>query len=279
MFSKRCDGVRIKGLSPIQKIMPYIMVERNDAEVYYEDRIDIAQMEEYIKRKKSEGVNIGHMDVVAAAIARVIAEREELNRFVMNKQIYARKNITVSLALKKTLEDSAEETTVKFNIKPTDTIFDVSRQIQEQVSINKEVTTENITDKLAKFITSMPRGIISFMVGVIKFMDKHNIIPKSIVEASPFHTSVFITNVGSIGINSIYHHIYNFGTTSMFLAMGMKRSHINSRNGEAQKYISFKFVCDERICDGLYYARSFLKFRRYLLNPSLLEKPVSETEN
>lgn len=276
MFSKRYDGVRIKNLSPIQKIMPYIMVERNDAQVYYEDRVDIAGMEEYIKQKKSEGVMIGHMDIVVAAIARVIAEREELNRFVMNKQIYARKNITVSLALKKTLEDSAEETTVKFNIKPTDTIFDVSKQIQEKVALNKEVTTKNSTDKLAQIITSMPRCIVSAIVGIVKFMDKHNIMPKSIIEASPFHTSVFVTNVGSLGIGSIYHHIYNFGTTTMFLAMGMKRAHINSKTGEAQKYISFKFVCDERVCDGLYYARSFLKFRRYLLNPSLLEKPYED---
>ena len=235
MFSKRHDGVRIKNLSPIQKIMPYIMVERNDAQVYYEDRVDISGMEEYIKQKKAEGIVVGHMDIVVAAISRVIAERQELNRFVMNKQIYARKDLTVSLALKKTLEDSAEETTVKFNIKPTDTIFDVSKQIQEKVAVNKEVTTKNSTDKLAKIITSMPRCIISLIVGVVKFMDKHNIMPKAIIDASPFHTSVFVTNVGSLGIGSIYHHIYNFGTTTMFLAMGMKRAHINSKTRRSPK--------------------------------------------
>lgn len=271
MFGKRYDGRRIKTLSPFYKIIPYIMKTRNDSQVYFEDKICIDKLDEYIKQKREEGVMLSHMEVIIAAMARVMAERPGLNRFIMNRKIYARKKIWVSLAIKKKMEDEAAETTVKFVINPTDTVFDVSNQIKKIVEENKKVETSNITDKLVNAIMSLPNWFIKSVVNVLMWMDEHNMLPGKIIEASPFHTSLFITNLGSLGIDSIYHHIYNFGTTSQFLAMGAKRDEINPQTGELSKYINFKVVCDERICDGFYYAKSFLLFRRYMQNPERLE--------
>ena len=271
MFGKRYDGRRIKTLSPFYKIIPYIMKSRNDSQVYFEDKICIDKLDEYIKQKREEGVMLSHMEVIIAAMARVMAERPGLNRFIMNRKIYARKKIWVSLAIKKKMEDEAAETTVKFVINPTDTVFDVSNQIKKVVEENKKVETSNITDKLVNAIMSLPNWFIKSVVNVLMWMDEHNMLPGKIIEASPFHTSLFITNLGSLGIDSIYHHIYNFGTTSQFLAMGAKRDEINPQTGELSKYINFKVVCDERICDGFYYAKSFLLFRRYMQNPERLE--------
>lgn len=271
MFGKRYDGRRIKTLAPFYKIIPYIMKTRNDSQVYFEDKICIDKLEEYIKKKKEEGIVLSHMEVIIAAMSRVMAERPGLNRFIMNRKIYARKKIWVSLAIKKKLEDEAAETTVKFVINPTDTIFDVSNQIKRIIEENKKVETSNITDKLVNAIMSLPNWFIKTVVNVLMWMDEHNMLPGKIIEASPFHTSLFITNLGSLGIDSIYHHIYNFGTTSQFLAMGSKKEELNSQTGEMSKYINFKIVCDERICDGLYYAKSFLLFRRYMQNPERLE--------
>lgn len=271
MFGKRYDGRRIKTLSPFYKIIPYIMKTRNDSQVYFEDKICIDKLDEYIKQKREEGVMLSHMEVIIAAMARVMAERPGLNRFIMNRKIYARKKIWVSLAIKKKMEDEAAETTVKFVINPTDTVFDVSNQIKKIVEENKKVETSNITDKLVNAIMGLPNWFIKSVVNVLMWMDEHNMLPGKIIEASPFHTSLFITNLGSLGIDSIYHHIYNFGTTSQFLAMGAKRDEINPQTGELSKYINFKVVCDERICDGFYYAKSFLLFRRYMQNPERLE--------
>lgn len=273
MFSKRSDGRHIKSTYPLYKIIPYVMKTRNDAQVYYEDKIDIERLEEYIKKKREEGIKLTHMDIVTAAISRVALERPGINRFIMNNRIYARNSLTVSLAVKKKLEDDGIETTVKFNIKPTDTVLDISKQIQETVYENKKETKSNNTDKLAAKIMSLPNFLIAGAVNFLMWLDKHNMLPKAIIDLSPFHTSIFVTNMGSLGIDSIYHHIYNFGTTSVFLAMGMKKEEYDHDKGENRKYISFKFVCDERICDGLYYARSFSAFRRYMLNPELLEEP------
>lgn len=274
MFGKRYDGRLLKTLDPFYKMVPYIMKTRTDAQVYFEDKICIDNLEEYIKRKKNEdGITLSHMEVVIAAMTRVALERPGLNRFIMNRKIYARKKLWVSLAVKKKLEDDAAETTVKFVINPKDTVMDISNQIRSVIEENKKVETENSADKLVAKIFHLPNWLIKTAVNILMWMDYHNILPKAIIETSPFHTSLFITNMGSLGIDSIYHHIYNFGTTSAFLAMGAKRDEINPATGEVSKYINFKFVCDERICDGLYYARSFLLFRRYILNPERLELP------
>lgn len=272
MFNKRYDGRQIKTLNPFYKMVPYLMKDRSDAQVFYEDKIAIDNLEEYIKAKKDEGIVLSHMEIVIAAMARVALERPALNRFVMNRKIYSRKKITVSLAIKKTLDDEATETTVKFDIAPTDTVFDISKQIREVLEENKKITTSNNVDKLVEKIMNLPNFFIKSVVWILMWMDEHNMMPRAIIEASPMHTSFFITNMGSLGIDSIYHHIYNFGTTSIFLAMGGKKEEINPSTGLAEKYISFKFVNDERICDGLYYARSFALFRRYIANPERLEK-------
>ena len=281
MFSKRADGRRIKSLAPYYKIVPYIMKERVDAHVYFTEDICIDNMEEYIKKQKERGIKIKHMDIILAAIGRVALEKPRINRFVMNRRIYARNEVSISLAIvKKLSDDDYVDTTVKFKIKPEDTIFDIAKAEQQIVEENKKADEENITDKLAAAIMSLPNWLIKFVVWFITKLDNWNMIPKSIIEASPFHTSIFLTNLGSIGIDAIHHHIYNFGTTSGFLAMGGRKERIkNIKTGETEKYMTFKIVMDERICDGYYYAKAFSLFKRYILYPELLELPANAVED
>lgn len=275
MFSKRADGRRIKTLKPYYKIVPYIMKQRVDAQVYFEDEISIDAVEDYIKRKKSEGIKISHMDIVLAAIGRTVIEKPRLNRFIMNRRIFARNEVCVSLAVvRKLSEEDYMDTTVKFYIKPEDTIETISKQVQKIVEDNKKADQNNKTDKLAALIMSLPNWLVKAAISFITFLDNHGMLPKAVIDASPFHTSIFLTNLGSIGIDSIYHHIYNFGTTSGFLAMGGRKERIKDyETGETEKYMTFRFVMDERICDGYYYAKAFSVFRRYMLNPELLEQP------
>ena len=281
MFSKRADGRRIKSLKPYYKIIPYIMKERSDAHVYFEDEISIDAMEEYIKAKKEQGIKIKHMDIILAAIGRTALEKPRINRFIMNRRIYARNEVSISLAMvKKLSEEDYVDTTVKFKIKPEDTIFTIAEQEQKVVEENKKAEESNSTDRLAGILMSLPNWLIKFAVWVIIKLDNMNLLPKSIIEASPFHTSIFLTNLGSIGIDSIYHHIYNFGTTSGFLAMGGRKERIkNFKTGETEKYMTFRFVMDERICDGYYFSKAFTVFRRYILNPELLELPAEAVED
>ena len=213
------------------------------------------------------------MHIIYAAIVRVIAERPRLNRFVMNGATYARNKIYVSLAIKKNLTDDGVETTTKTEFEGNENIFDVKKKLDDIIEQNKDIEAKNETDNLAKTLGLIPVGLIRATVKFLKFLDRHGLLPKAVIKASPFHTSVFLTNVGSLGIDTIYHHLYNFGTTSMFFSMGKKKkSYIyEDEDIKEEKCITLAFVGDERICDGLYYASSFKSLFRYLKKPELLE--------
>lgn len=273
MFGHRSDGRKIKTLPAFFKVIPSVMLERNDSQVLYKQDIPIKYLDEYIDNKAKDGIKIAYMHIIYAAIVRVIAERPRLNRFVMNGTTYARNKIYVSLAIKKNLTDDGVETTTKIEYQGTETIFDIKQKLDAIIEQNKEVEANNETDKLAKTLGLIPTGLIRVAVKFLKFLDRHGLLPKAVIKASPFHTSVFLTNVGSLGIDTIYHHLYNFGTTSMFFSMGKKKKSFIYEDEEIkeEKCITLAFVGDERICDGFYYANSFKSLFRYLKKPELLE--------
>ncbi len=275
MFGHRSDGRKLKTVPPFFRVIPCVMLERNDAQVYFKQDIKLKELDEYIDRKAKEGIKLSYMNIIYAAIVRIIAERPYLNRFAMNGSLYARNQIFVSLAIKKSFADEGQETTIKLPFTGTENIFEIKEKLDKAIEQNKDYSTSNNTDALAKAFSIVPNGFIRAAFKLLKFLDKHGAVPKSIISASPFHTSVFLTNVGSLGIDSIYHHLYNFGTTSLFFAMGKKKKSYIYDDDEMheEKCITIAFVGDERICDGYYYATSFKQLSKYLKKPELLEQP------
>ena len=281
MFGYRSDGKKIKDLPPIFKIMPCVMPERVDSQVYFKQDIALKSLDEYIDRKAEEGIKISYMNIVYAAIVKIIGERLNLNRFAMNGSLYQRNKVYVSLVIKKSLTDDGTETPIKLDFDGSENIFEIKNKLDEAIEKNKEVSNMNGTDKLTLAFSFIPNGLIRVAFKFLMFLDKHGLMPKKIIEVSPFHTSVFLTNVGSLGIDSIYHHIYNFGTTSMFFSMGKKKKSYIYEDDEfrQEKCITLAFVGDERICDGYYYASSFKLLSKYLKKPELLEGNVEEKKN
>lgn len=274
MFGHRSDGRKLKTVPPFFRVIPCVMLERNDAQVYFKQDIKLKELDEYIDRKAKEGIKLSYMNIIYAAIVRIIAERPYLNRFAMNGSLYARNQIFVSLAIKKSFADEGQETTIKLPFTGTENIFEIKEKLDKAIEQNKDYSTSNNTDALAKAFSIVPNGLIRAAFKFIKFLDKHGAVSKAIISASPFHTSVFLTNVGSLGIDSIYHHLYNFGTTSLFFAMGKKKKSYIYDDDEMheEKCITIAFVGDERICDGYYYATSFKQLSKYLKKPELLEQ-------
>lgn len=274
MFGLRSDGKQLRKTSAIFKLIPNLMRERNDSQVLFSQDIITDGMDNYIKEKMKQNIKISYLDIVFAAINRIIAERPHLNRFCVNGRTYARNSIFISIVVKKSLSDESEETPLKIEFDGTENIFEVKDKLQAEISKNKKVETQNNTDKTVKALTSIPTFLIKIAMGIIRFLDKHGILPKFLIGVSPFHTSAFVTNVGSLGIDAIYHHLYNFGTTSMFFAMGRKKKTYVYVDDELveKKCISIAFVGDERICDGYYYASSFKQLSKYLAKPYLLEE-------
>lgn len=274
MFGLRADGKELKKTTAIFKLMPNIMRERNDSQVLFTEDIITDGMDAYIKSKQEEGIKISYLDIVFCAIDRIIGERPRLNRFCVRGRTYARNSIFMSIVVKKSLSDDSVETPLKLEFDGTETIFEVRDKLQGEIAKNKDVEMKNDTDKTVKALTSIPSFLIIWVMNIIRFMDKHGLLPKFLIKVSPFHTSAFVTNVGSLGIDAIYHHLYNFGTTSMFFAMGRKKKTYAYVDDELvqKKCISIAFVGDERICDGYYYANSFKQLSKYLNKPYLLEE-------
>ncbi len=280
MMKRRPDGRAIKTLPPIQKIMPYIMKTRTDSMNMYEDTFGCEAMDTYIKMKESEGLKLSYMHILIAATVRLIALRPQLNRFIMNGRIYTRPKIWVSFVVHPVLSEEDVETTVKIAFEGTETITEIAEKINEVIAREtKERTGENKTDKLARVLTRIPGPVIRVVVNFLMWLDKHNMLPESIIEASPFHTSFFLTNLKSLGISHVLHHVYEFGTTGLFLAMGKEKTvPVVHRNGEVikEKRMSFGMVSDERFCDGLYFALSLRQLRKFMANPSCLETPLDK---
>ncbi len=281
MLGLRPDGKKAKDIDPIFCVIPHIMKKRSDSQVFFKIDIPIESMENYINQKLDEGIKMSYMNIIYAAIVRLLNDRPQLNRFVMNGRLYDRKELTVSLVIKKSLSDSGKEMTTKVKFTGKETIFDVKEKLDAIIAENKEDDASNGTDKFAKLLSYIPSFILKGVVNLIRFLDRHGLLPKFIIDLSPFHTSAFLTNVGSLGIDYIYHHLYDFGTTSLFLAMGKKKQSYIYEDDEIKKMkcISLGFVGDERICDGYYYANSLKALTRLLKKPELVEiSPEAEQE-
>ncbi len=272
----RYDGRRIRSLDPFYKIIPYVMQSRTDAQNLYEDKLDINNIEEYLKEKRRIGIrNIGLLHLLIAAMVRTISQKPGLNRFVAGQKIYARSDILVSLAIKKKMDEITTETVIKLKFSPDFTIFDVADIINAAILENKKVETKNDADKTAKLVMACPGFIVKFLVWFFKKLDYFGLMPKIINRVSPMHTTMFITDLGSLGIQSIYHHIYEFGTTSIFVAFGSKYTEKiidNDNNIIEKRCVNIKIVTDERIVDGFYYASAFKIFKRLLQHPERLEE-------
>lgn len=273
---KRSDGYLLKDLKPFEKIIPYVMEKRSDAQNFSKQIFPAESIDKYILEKKQNGYNFSYMHVFIAAYVRVIAERPQLNRFVMNNQIYQRNKIYVSMAVKRSLRDDGEETTVKFEFTGKETIFEIAEIIDKDIAKALSYSEDNDTDKLAEIVMSMPGFVKKLLVRTLKAMDKYNLLPKSIIDASPFHTTMFFTYLKSIDTQYIYHHLYDFGTTGLFAALGktVKIPIVENDQVVVKKCCEIGYTMDERICDGVYYARSFKLFEKYISNPRLLESEL-----
>jgi len=275
MFGKRYDGRRVKNVAPFAKIMPYIMKKRYDAMTMFEESISCTGMDDYIAKRAAQGKKLDYMQIWIAAAVRTIALRPQMNRFIMNGKTYTRNKIWVSFAIHHSFRTEQEETTIKLCFDGTESLDEIADAIHNAIiKETSEHKEENSTDTLAKVITRVPHPIIRLIVNVLMFMDRHNIMPKAVIEASPFHTSLFITNLKSLGINHIFHHIYEFGTTGLFIAIGKEKKTpvVDGDEIIPQKKMSFGFVSDERICDGLYFARSLKMLKKFLNNPARMEE-------
>ena len=271
----RKDGRLLRSLPPFSKFIPFIMPQRNDACIFYEESFEVTEVDKCLRTERVAGYKgIGFLHFIIAAYIRALSMLPGVNRFVNGRRVYARNNIEIVMAVKRTLSVSGSETTIKVEFEPTDTIFDVYRKMNEKIEEVKSGDA-NGTEDVADFFSKFPRGLIRLAIAILRFLDYFGWLPQKLLDVSPFHGSMIITDMGSLRIGPVFHHIYNFGNLPVFIAFGAKRhAYELNRKGEVEdrKYVDTKYVLDERIVDGHYYAQ-FLQAMRYIFaHPEILER-------
>ncbi len=272
----RSDGKRVKGLSPIVSAIPYIMPRRYDAQNFITEYVDMEPMRTYLRKKRDGGMRLTYMSVVLAAYFKAYLDHPEINRFIMNKRVYARNHFCVSFViLKKRADGSDDETTIKVFFEPEDDIISIHRKIEAEIEKNRNAVHNNSTDKFANMMFAIPL-LPDILLAIVRLMDRWGLLPRFIIDLSPFHTSLFITNLASINTSQIFHHCYEFGTTGVFICMGKPVP--DFLGGDKHKRLMpLGVVLDERICTGNEYARFWHTYNRYLTHPELLENGAAGT--
>ena len=275
-FGDRKEGRRVRTLPPMAYVEPYIMKVRSDAQNHFEDVIDIHNAELYIDKKRKEGyTDMTLLHVILAAYVRTVSERPGINRFIAGQKIFARKNIECNMVIKKEMCLAAPDTCIKVEFDPRDTALNVYKKFQ--IKAREALEAPSDFDKVAKVLTKcLPGLMFRGVAALLHFLDYFGLLPKFLLNVSPFHGSMFITSMGSLGIPAIYHHLYDFGTLPVFLSYGsIYSADAVKRDGtkERHHFVTFKVVTDERICDGYYYASAMKRMKRILLNPEILDTP------
>lgn len=269
----RADGKRVKNADPMYLVAAHFMDKRYDAMNMITLDIPVEPMRKYLNAKRKEGKRYSHMTLFITAFLHTIAEYPGLNRFVVNKRMYARNEIAISMVVLKGGKMEQHGAMDKMYFKADNTVDEVDKIINEYVEKNRDFEDENGTDRVVRILMSVP-GLVRFGVSMFKFFDRHNLLPKKIIDISPFHATAVMTNLASIRTNQIYHHVYEFGTTSISLALGNMRDVPIRKKGEIEyvRCLPIGMVMDERIASGSYFALAFQTFRTQLANPELLEQ-------
>ena len=252
------------------------MPMRCDAMVFLEHNIDYEKMARYIAAKSAEGQKVTFMQIIVAAYVRAVSQHPEINRYIINKQYFSRNNCTVSFTILKDPQDpNSPEAALKVKFDPTDTLFDVRDRMNAVVEKNRQPDNDNFAIKLASVALAIP-GLTTVLALLVRFLDRYGLLPGALLDELPFHTGMYITNNASIGLHHVWHHIYNFGSTSLFFGMGtvLKEATVDA-DGKARmkRWLPVGITADERVCAGANYAMFFADMVRGLNDPSTLEVP------
>ena len=282
-FGDRYDGRRIRSLPPMCYVSPFIMSTRTDAMVFFKNRVEVGGIDEYIKKIRTENnmPGFGFMHVFIAAYVRMLSQRPRMNRFISGQRIFQRHDVTMSMMIKKETGGESLETGIKVVFDRFDTIWDVYGKINGAVSSAKEEGDSTSLDRLARALVWMPSVVFRLFVGSIRLLDYFGLMPRVIHKASPFHASFFVSNLASLDIPPVYHHIYNFGNVPVFLTFGRKyrKAVPNAAGGmEIKRYTDYTAVIDERITEGTDMALAFKTLEKFIRHPERLETPPLKIE-
>ena len=283
MFKKlgdRKDGKLIRNVDSMHFIMPIIYPNRCDNEAFLSELIDLTNANEFLAKKNAEGPEYKYnlFQLVVTSLLKVITLRPKMNRFIANSNLYQRNEVSAAFTMKKIFADDGAEALCCLVGDPADTLDTIHQKMYEQISTGRSDKIDSSTESM-DLLNSLPRFISKTAVKAITVLDRHGKVPYSLIETDPYYRSVVISNLGSIKLHAGYHHLTNWGTTSVFCVIGEIKDrpfHDEEGNVEMRPSVDITLTIDERIADGYYYSKTVRLFKTLMENPELLEKPLSE---
>jgi len=272
----RCDGRKVRQDEPIYFLIPYFLTHRYDAMNMITVDIPEEPLRSYMNQKRKEGHPVNHMALLITAYLRTLDKYPDLNRFIGGRTIYEHVDKTVSMVV---LKPGGGESMNKIELADSDTLFDVQKKIESFVDVSRNEEDDQSLDKVIHVLLKL-KPLLGFLMAILRFADRHGLLPRALVKASPFHASMLISNLASIRTNHIYHHVYEFGTISVSVTIGTMHE-VPKRTSEGVRFercIPLGVVMDERIASGLYFANAFNYFRKLLSKPEQLEKLPEKEE-
>jgi hypothetical protein len=292
LFS-RSDGTYLNKIDPFMRFFPFIMKKRNESAIYFKQQIDITELKAFVHQHNravattGTGVKMTLFHVVLAALVRIAAERPQINRFVIGRRVYQRHELSIAFVIKRKFKDDAKEEIVVMKFTPEDTLESIALRIQNEVhkiradAKHDEVKRSGIVDWF-NVLMYTPRPILSGLVSILAWLDFHGWLPRFVIDLDPMHCSFFVSNLGSLGIDAPFHHLYEWGTTSVFMTIGAsERTPVVLDDGTVgvHETLNLAVTLDERIGDGFYYARSLQRFKFIVEHPKELLKPFKPKAN
>lgn len=285
---KQRDAQLVKKLDSMHIIVPLLYPARCDNEAYISERIDLTNIDAYLKKKNeklAENMPDGEdpfdytiFHLIVTAILKTIRLRPKLNYFIRNKRIYERNEITSSFVIKKRFSDSGAEALAVIRGEDGDTIDTIHEKIQKQVESGRSDQKDGSTQAM-DIVSKLPFFLVRFVTWTVRRLDVHGLVPNVLISSDPYYTSVVLSNLGSIKLRSGYHHLTNWGTNSLFVIIGEKKLRpLFEDDGtyEMKDTLDLGITVDERLADGYYYAKSIRLLRKLLEEPELLERPLAE---
>lgn len=278
-WGDRKDGTLLRDLDSMHFIVPLLYPNRCDNEAFISETIDLTNADAYLEKRNAEDPEYKYnlFQLVVTAMMKCLTLRPKMNRFIANKNVYQRNEVSSSFVVKKQFADHGAEALAFLHSKPEDTLDTIHQAIWKQVSFCRSDKVDASTDSMDLF-NKMPRFVSKTIIAFIRFLDRHGWVPSSLIATDPYYSSVVLTNLGSIKLHSGYHHLTNWGTNSVFCAIGQKKlrpfyddeGHITMKDS-----VDLGLTIDERIADGYYYSKTVQLLKTLLENPELLELPLN----
>lgn len=271
----RKDGHRLRTVDPLFQLTPFLVRNPSDGVNFFTDQADTQAMEQWLRLRRAEGMEeISLIHVFIAAYVRALAHRPAMNRFVAGRWLFARNQIDVILAAGRNGPADTGAITVKVRFKPTDTVFDVVRRISARMDSMQADDSRDRAGSLASVLVKTPRFVVRAGAAVIRWLDNHGWLSESMVDRSPFHGSLVISDEGASSLPSIARSLNSMGSLPVSLSIGRRRTVRElDRDGQLKerRVVDYTVSYDGRIADSAYIGSAFKYFRYYLDNPSELE--------